>query len=94
MNIDNIKNYLLQRGYSIREAEVLSEDLCAVSEELKPILENWIQSGKESDYASHGFSIKGLMGKYGLKYPAALLSIDWVVKEPNIAIPAIEKGIR
>ena len=34
------------------------------------------------------------MEKYNLKYPAALLSIDWVIKEPNIAISAIEKGIR
>ena len=94
MNKDNLKKCLLERGYNMRETEILSEDLSVVDKALIPCLEEWMLSGKESDFSSHGFSVKGLMQKYGLKYPAAVLSIDWVIKEPDIAIPAIQKGIR
>ena len=94
MNIEIINKCLLERGYNQHEAEILSEDLVSVHKDLLSCLETWIYSGKECDYTAHGISVKSLMEKYNLKYPAALLSIDWVIKEPNIAISAIEKGIR
>lgn len=94
MNIDNVKKCLLERGYNTREAEVLSEDLVSVDVSLKSCLDAWVLSNEECDFSSHGFSIKGLMENFNLKYPAALLSIDWIIKEPDVAIRAIEKGIR
>lgn len=94
MNIEIIKKSLLERGYNQHETEILSEDLVSVHKDLLSCLETWIYSGKECDYTAHGISVKSLMEKYNLKYPAALLSIDWVIKEPNSAISAIEKGIR
>lgn len=94
MNIDDIKKCLQERGYKKQEVEILSEDLNSIHKDLFSCLEKWVNSGMECDYSSHGISINELINKYGLKYPAALLSIDWVIKEPEIAIPAIEKGIR
>jgi len=94
MTQDIIHNSLLASGYSEKAASVLAEDLLRVSTELEPCLQSWCKSGEETDFSAAGFSIKGLMQKYQLRYPAALLSIDWVIKEPNVAIAAIKRGIR
>ena len=73
MNKEQIKNKLIDRGYSLPGAETASSDLISINEE---------------------FSIKGIMQKYNMKYPAALLSINWILNDPKTAIPIIKKGIR
>lgn len=94
MKKENIKNILIERGYSTVGAETASADLVNVSDSLKPLLENWLSEGTETDFESHGLTIKGLMSKFGMKFPAALLSIDWVIRDPKTAISVIKKGLR
>lgn len=76
------------------QAKRLSKDLQDLVSDLSDCFEIWAKTGEEKDFSSHGLSVKGLMTMYGLKYPAALLSIDWVVKDPETAIKVIKKGIR
>lgn len=94
MNKEYIKNTLIERGYSSAGAETASADLVHISDSLKPLLQNWLSDGKEEDYESNGLSIKGIMTRFGMKYPAALLSIDWVIRDPQTAIAVIKRGLR
>ncbi|MCD8387567.1 MAG: hypothetical protein LUD17_11865 [Bacteroidales bacterium] len=94
MNKEYIKNTLIKRGYSPAGAETASADLINIAEALKPLLERWLSDGTETDYESYGISIKGIMTKYGMKYPAALLSVDWVIRDPKTAIAVIKRGLR
>jgi hypothetical protein len=94
MTQDSIYNNLLAKRYPEKAASILAEDLFRISTVLEPCLHSWMESGEEADYSVEGFSIKGLMQKYQLQYPAALLSIDWVIKDPVTAIAAINRGIR
>lgn len=94
MNKEHIKDILLKRGYSQSGAETASTDLIQINQILRPCLEEWLVNGSEIDYSIDEFSITGLMQKYNLKYPAALLSINWILNDPQTAIPAIKKGIR
>lgn len=94
MTQDSIYNNLIAKGYPEKAAYILAEDLFKISTELKPHLHSWMESGEEVDYSVEGFSIKGLMQKYQLQYPAALLSIDWLIKDPATAIAAINRGVR
>lgn len=94
MNKEQIKNILIDRGYSLPGAETASSDLVGINDKLKSCLEEWLASGNEQDYSVDEFSIKGIMQKYKMKYPAALLSINWVLNDPETAIPMIKKGIR
>lgn len=88
------KNKLIDRGYSLPGAETASSDLISINDKLKSCLDEWLASGNEQDYAVEEFSIKGIMQKYNMKYPAALLSINWILNDPKTAIPIIKKGIR
>lgn len=91
------KNYiaekLLKQGYPDRVANLVSLDLVKVDSNLMPLVERWL-NGEEDDYKSHGYSIFGLMNSRGMTYPAALLTIDWLIKEPEKAKKSLEKGIR
>lgn len=94
MNKEDIKSKLIERGYSTAGAETASVDLVNISDSLKPLLASWLSDSTETDYKSNGITIKGIMAKFGMKYPAALLSVNWVIKDPKTAIPIINKGLR
>lgn len=94
MTQQEISSFLQAKGYGEKKADTVSAELLKMSPALLNLFEQWVQSGKESDYESHGMSAKGLMQKYDLNYPAALLSMNWVDKEPELAIKVINKGIR
>lgn len=85
---------LLIKGYSEKQSSNLAYQLNTLSYGLKECLSKWLSSGEESDFEANGFSLVKLMSNYKLKYPAALLSLDWVIKDPEVAIPTILKGIR
>ena len=94
MNREEIRSVLIDRGYSKQGAEIASLDLTKINEKLKPYLVGWLKNGDETDFAVGEFSVKGLMQRYGYKYPAAQLGINWILEDPETAIPIIKKGIR
>lgn len=94
MKTEDIYNVLLDKGYNELQAKRLCKDLSELSPNLAKCFDVWARDGEENDFSSHGLSVKGLIAKYSLKYPAALLSMDWVVKEPDKAVKVINRGIR
>lgn len=85
---------LLIKGYSEKQSLNLASQLSNLGDGLSQCLSEWLSFGKESDLEANGFSLVKLMANYKLKYPAALLTLDWVIKDPEVAIPTILKGIR
>ena len=77
-----------------KTAERLAVKLTAISDELKPILEAWLASGVESNGIEfNGYSINSLLKKDGVKFTGALLTLDWLIRDPKKAAAVIEKGI-
>ena len=91
MNKDQIKEILIGRGYPEVAAEVVSGELLLVKDELKPLLDGWLGDEVKADYAAHGYTVLQLMTSRGITYPAALLTMDWLLKEPEIAEQAISR---
>ncbi len=85
---------LLIKGYNEKQSSNLASQLSSLNDGLSQCLSKWLSSGEESDFEANGFSLVKLMANYKLKYPAALLSLDWVIKDPEVAVPTILKGIR
>lgn len=94
MTIDLIQSTLIKGGYPEKQAQSVAKELIEVSSPLQPLLQSWITEGTENDFTAERFSILELKKRFNMTYPAALLSIDWVLKEPEIAIRAINRGIR
>lgn len=94
-NIDNLENVLIERGYPERMAVSTAKDLQKISDSLKPALKAWVESQEEPVCEAEGYSTNGLMQRFkGMTYPAALLTIDWLIRDPKKAKPIIEKGIK
>ena len=86
---EDIKNILVQRGYGERNAEIASYELMEISDELTPLMEQWLKDeNSQKDYSVHGHTIKEFVNT-GMKYPAALLTIDWLIKDPKVALKSI-----
>lgn len=89
-----MKDILINRGFTEKQASRLTGELSNIDERLKTALEKWLKDGTETDVSAEGFSIIGLKQQYEMTYPAALLSIDWVLKDPANAVKCIKKGLR
>lgn len=94
MNQKEIYNHLLDRDFDERTSEILAENLVNLTWDLHPLLEKWLSTGIETDFESNDMSIRRLMSDYDMQYQAALLTMDWILKEPEIALEVIKKGIR
>lgn len=90
-----IVEILIARGYTEKQAKVLGESLSKIDASLKVGLDKWlINESEEADYNIHGFTLSEIKQKFKMTYPAALLSMDWVLREPEKATKSINNGIR
>ena len=89
-----MEEILTKRGYTQKQASLLTKELKDIDERLKPALDNWMRDETETDFRAEGFTLLGLKQQYDMTYPAALISIDWVLKDPENAVKCIKKGLR
>ena len=94
MNQQQIKQKLTECGYPERFLDVVSKELMSVSSSLQPIVENWLVSGEEKDYVFDGYSLLDLRDSKGFQYPAAILTLDWIMTDPEKAVLALNTNRR
>ncbi len=93
--MEDIKKVLIDRGYPENTAIQVAQKLTTLSGNLIDAASAWLETEVELEVASNGYSTKSLMKRFpGMTYPAALLTIDWLEREPEKAKSVIEKGIR
>jgi len=91
----NIKNILTEKyGYSEQEAVLMASDLSVLDPQLIPIYERWMETGEEENSQEfNSYSIDSLRLEYGMNFFAAITTLDWIVKEPENALPALKQGM-
>lgn len=94
MNKSDIKEILIANKYPLKQAEATAQELLRIDEQLLPALKAWLANGTEQDYMVEGFTLAGLKRRFDMTYPAALLTIDWLLKDPSVATEAINHGIK
>ena len=92
---EKIYRILKERGYSEYSAKLATTDLMRLSGPLDKMLRAWLDNEREQpDYSYGGYSIRRFQHERGMKYPAALLTMDWLMKEPEKAKRSLTKGIK
>lgn len=91
----DIKTILIDKyGYSEQEAKAVESDLSALDERVAKIFEAWKTDGAESsDIEFNGYSVDSLRADYGMNFFAALVTLDWIAKDPESALCALRQGI-
>lgn len=90
---DKIKTKLKEQGYDNRSASMVATEMVKVDNDLNALVVDWL-NGKEPDFEAQGYTISGLMKSRGMTYPAALLTLDWLIKEPEKALESLKRGTR
>lgn len=85
---------LAERGYEGYSGKVMSEKLTNVNPMFTEGINQWLAFGQEKDYEIMGIRLSDLKKKYALTYPAAILSMDWLIREPIKAQNSFQRGIR
>ena len=89
-----IQDILIERGYPQKQAISIASDLQAIDPALQNGLQSWLADQTETEYLIEGFKLSDLKQKFDMTYPAALLTVDWLIKEPELAKKSIQRGIR
>lgn len=92
--MEQIKDVLMQQGYTAKQAETVASELTKIDNSLLDGLQAWISSEKETDYTIEGITLSDLKQTFKMSYPAALLTMDWLIKEPELAQQSINRGIK
>ena len=92
MNTESIIKTLIEReGYSKPQAILVTKELNNLEDRLKPLFEHWLSTGNQQDYCMNNVRISQLMSELNMQYPAALLTIDWIIKEPDISLSVVNR---
>lgn len=90
-----IQEILMQRGYSQRNAKLVADELQEVASQLTIFRDRWLEDGAyNADYVVGEYSISRLCNERRMNYPAALLTLDWLIKEPKAALDSLNRGIK
>lgn len=90
-----ILEILMQRGYTQRYASLVAEEMVNIAPQLQQYLEAWLMDKSYNEnYEVGEYSLKRLQEERRMNYPAALLTLDWLIKEPKAALRSLNRGIK
>ena len=85
---EKLKNEL---GYSDFSAARTAEDLVHIEDnDIKTALNNWLSGEGESCVSEGTYTTEILVKKHNMKYPAALIFIDWLREAPRQAMASLQ----
>ena len=91
MNRKLIDILVNREGYNSRRATLAAIEIENLNPQLLPLLKAWMDNADNmQDFVSHNISLLGLKEKKKMNYLGALLTMDWLMKEPDIANPIVE----
>lgn len=94
MNKSTLEKILVEElQYSNYEATLTANDLMQLKPQLVHAAEKWEKDRTETDINIMGFSAKQLMKSKHFTYPAALIALDWLLTEPEIAKKELDSDI-
>ena len=90
-----ILEILMQREYTQRNASLVAEEMVNIAPQLQQYLEAWLMDKSYNEnYEVGEYSLKRLQEERRMNYPAALLTLDWLIKEPEAALRSLNRGIK
>jgi len=92
--MERLHKALKDHGYTDKQIIFVCEKLSTIDDSFKECLNLWVANGVITEVNVCGISLKQLMSKFKMEYPAALLTMDWLKREPEKALKSIKRGIR
>jgi hypothetical protein len=79
-------------GYPKRGAEFVADKILALNPSLKSAFEDWWYTGELPDDEIEGYTVDKLMKEHSMNPVAAILTLDWLLREPERAKASLDRG--
>lgn len=89
-----IINILSNEGYPEFMLEKTADKIEGFSETVAVAYADFQSNGTVPAITIAGYDYNGLVNDYGMKPTGAFITLDWLIREPEIAKEALEKGIK
>ena len=85
------KKLMNEYRYTDHAAELTAWDLChLISEDARDAAKRWMKEDVYTDVAVQGVSVFRLMEERHMRFPAALIFVDWMRRDPKAARDFLE----
>ena len=94
IDVQEMVQFLVQEhGYSERAAKGAANKVAASSPAIRSAYVRWRETGElVADLAVAGYSWSQLVAEYNMKAVGALVTLDWLHRDPDKAGKALERG--
>ena len=89
---DLVPRLMSEFHYSERGARLVAEDMARCAPQIRSIFVRWWREGEIEDTTICGYTIERLRSEHGMNVVAALLTLDWLIKDPTEAQASLERG--
>jgi hypothetical protein len=79
-------------SYPPYSAQLMADKVQRLQPELQEPFERWWNTGELPAMKVEGYTVVGLMKRRSLNPLAALMTLDWLLREPELARETIERG--
>ena len=89
-----IEERLMARyGYNEREAASAAAKLSALQPALQEAFLRWWETAELPEMEVEGYTAQELIEDKGMMPPAAILALDWLMRQPDVARAALERKV-
>lgn len=95
MDIQKIKELIEKRYHGVYPPNGLSkilEKIGQLNDDLREMLEKFLLNGEIVETEVEGYSIKRLKEEHGMNEIGAILTLDWLKREPEKAKESLRRG--
>ena len=89
---DLIERLTNEWGYPAYDAELMAEDIERLQPMLREPFEHWWNTGELPTVEVEGYTAASLTTEHDLTPPAAMTTLDWLLREPEVAKATIQRG--
>lgn len=94
MERTEIIRILKEEGYPDFILEKTVNKIEAFNPDIATVFSEFCVKGTIPDIEVEGYNYKSLVEEFGMKPVGALITLDWLIREPEIAKEALKKGIK
>lgn len=89
---DVIARLIDEYNYPTKGAQLVATKLEALTIEVRPYFERWWAGGPIPNLQIERYTVRRLMEEHGMNPIAGFLTLDWLVREPEMALASLKKG--
>ncbi|KAA6336648.1 hypothetical protein EZS27_015204 [termite gut metagenome] len=94
MERNKLEAILKENGYPEFMYDSVINKINKFNTELTLLFEAWVETKQSSQITKGGYSFEKLVTDFGMNPIGAFLTLDWLIREPDIAIKELKKGIK